>query len=230
MPKAAVNFGAALAVALLSAACNSTNATPRADGAGAPAAAKTANDAAISAADKGRIAGDSSAKTWVIIASDFQCPYCRQWHEESYREFMQEYVRSGKVKVAYINFPLGQHQNAVPSAQAAMCASAQGKFWQYHDALFESQKQWEEMPQPRPVLDSLAKAVGVNFPEWSKCVDSDKMLSLIFADRDRAAAAGVQSTPSFLVGGQIIAGAVPMSDLRPVIDSAIAKAGAAPPK
>lgn len=230
MPKAAVNFGAALAVALFTAACNSTNATPRADGGAAPAAAKTETDAAVTAADKGRIAGDSAAKTWVIIASDFQCPFCRQWHEESYREFMQEYVRTGKVKVAYINFPLGQHQNAVPSAQAAMCASAQGKFWQYHDALFDSQKQWEEMPQPRPVLDSLAKAVGVNFPEWSKCVDSDKMLSLIFADRDRAAAAGVQSTPSFLVGGQVVAGAVPMSDLRPVIDSAIAKAGAAPPK
>lgn len=230
MPKAAVNFGAALAALLFTAACNSTNATPRADGGAAPAAAKTENDAEVAAADKGRIAGDSTAKTWVIIASDFQCPYCRQWHEESYRQFMQEYVRSGKVKVAYINFPLGQHQNAVPSAQAAMCASAQGKFWQYHDALFDSQKQWEEMPQPRPVLDSLAKSVGVNFPEWSKCVDSDKMLPLIFADRDRAAAAGVQSTPSFLVGGQVVAGAVPMSDLRPVIDSAIAKAGAAPPK
>lgn len=232
MPKAAVNFGAALVLALTGTACNSTNGAPRpAEGATAPAAAKApANDAAITAADKGRIAGDSSAKTWVIIASDFQCPFCRQWHEESYREFMQEYVRSGKVKVAYINFPLGQHQNAVPSAQAAMCASVQNKFWQYHDALFDSQKQWEEMPEPRPVLDSIAKAVGVDIAEWKKCVDSDRMLPLIFADRDRAAAAGVRSTPSFLIGGQIIAGAVPMSDLRPVIDSAIAKAGSSPPR
>ena len=232
MPKIAVNFGAALLLALAGAACNSTNGTPRpAEGATAPAASRSnLNDAAITSADKGRIAGDSSAKTWVIIASDFQCPFCRQWHEESYREFMQEYVRSGKVKVAYINFPLGQHQNAVPSAQAAMCASVQNKFWQYHDALFDSQKRWEEMPEPRPVLDSIAKAVGVDFAEWKKCVDSDRMLPLIFADRDRAAAAGVRSTPSFLVGGQIIAGAVPMSDLRPVIDSAIAKAGSSPPR
>src|SRR5512138_445663 len=154
MLKAAVNFGAALLGALTAAACNSTNTTPRADGTGAPAASKSAaTDALVIAADKGRIAGDSAAKTWVIIASDFQCPFCKQWHEESYREFMQEYVRSGKVKVAYINFPLGQHQNAVPSAQAAMCASAQNKFWQFHDALFDSQKQWEEMPQPRPVFD-----------------------------------------------------------------------------
>jgi len=227
MTKAIVNFGAALFAALFAQACNSANTTPRPEGTSAQAPSKTTqsatNDPIIAAADKGRIAGDSSAKTWVIIASDFQCPFCKQWHTESYKQFVDEYVRSGKVKVAYINFPLGQHQNAVPSAQAAMCASAQNKFWQYHDALFDSQDKWENMPQPRPVLDSIARAVGVSFDEWSKCVDSDKMLPLIFADRDRAATAGVQSTPSFLVGGQVIAGAVPLSDLKPVVDSAIAK-------
>lgn len=234
MPKVQVNFGAALFAALSFIACNSANTTPRAEGAAAPAASKAtqtgASDPAIAAADKGRIAGDSSAKVWVIIASDFQCPFCRQWHTESYKQFIDEYVRSGKVKVAYINFPLGQHQNAVPTAQAAMCASAQNKFWQYHDALFDTQDKWEKLPETRPVLDSIARAVGVNFDEWSKCVNSEKMLPLVFADRDRAAAAGVQSTPSFLVGGQVIAGAVPMSDLKPIIDSAIAKSGSAPPR
>ena len=234
MPKALVNFGAALFAALFAAACNSANTTPRSEGASAPAASKTTqagtNDPIITAADKGRIAGDSAAKTWVIIASDFQCPFCRQWHSESYKQFFDEYVRTGKVKVAYINFPLGQHQNAVPSAQAAMCASAQNKFWQFHDALFDTQDKWENMSEPRPVLDSIARAVGVNFEEWSKCVDTDKMLPLIFGDRDRAAAAGVQSTPSFLVGGQVIAGAVPLSDLKPVVDSAIAKSASKPPQ
>jgi protein-disulfide isomerase len=232
MPKAQVNFGAALLAALFFAACNSSGTTPRAEGATAPQASKTtptgASDALVTAADHGRIAGDSSAKTWVIIASDFQCPFCRQWHTESYKQFVDEYVRTGKVKVAYINFPLGQHQNAVPSAQAAMCASAQNKFWQYHDALFDLQDKWENLPQPRPVFDSIARSVGVNFDEWKKCVDSDRMLPLIFADRDRAATAGVQSTPTFLVGGRVVAGALPLSDLRPVIDSALAKPGSSP--
>ena len=234
MPKALVNFGAAFFAALFLAACNSQNTSPRPEASTASAAPKPtrsgSTDALIVAADKGRIAGDSAAKTWVIIASDFQCPFCRQWHTESYKQFLDEYVRTGKVKVAYINYPLGQHQNAVPSAQAAMCASAQNKFWQYHDALFDSQDKWENLPQPRPILDSIARAVGVNLDEWKKCVDGDKMLSLIFADRDRAATAGVQSTPTFLVGGQVIAGAVPFSDLKPVIDSAIAKSGSKPPQ
>src|SRR5687767_8420659 len=147
MPKVTVNFGAALAAMLFSAACNSANNTQRAEGAtpgssqtNAQTNTKGTTDPTIAAADKGRIAGEDAAKTWVIIASDFQCPFCRQWHSESYKALVDEYVRTGKVKVAYINYPLGQHQNAVPTALAAMCASAQNKFWQYHDALFNTQK------------------------------------------------------------------------------------------
>lgn len=226
MPKQSVNFGAVLLALLIAAACTQANSAPRNDAAAAAkSAAPAANtpDPELAAADHGRIMGDSSVKTWVIIASDFQCPFCRQWHEESYRNFVAEYVRTNKVKVAYLNFPLGQHQNAVPAAQAAMCASAQGRFWQFHDALFDSQKQWETMPNPRSAMDSIARKVGVDMPRWSKCVDSDKMLALIFADRDRAASAGVSSTPTFLVGGQVIEGAVPLSEMKPVLDAAIAK-------
>jgi protein-disulfide isomerase len=233
MPNASINFGAAVTALLIFIACSPANSNSRAtDGATATAAksASSAPDPLLAAADHGRIAGDTAAKTWVIIASDFQCPFCRQWHSESYKQFLDEYVRNGKVKVAYINYPLGQHQNAVPTAEAAMCASAQNKFWQYHDALFDSQDSWAALPDPRPVLDSIAKAVGVNMAEWTRCVDSDKMLALIFADRDRAAKGGVSSTPTFLVGGEVISGAQPMSVLRPAIDSAIAKSGAVPPK
>ncbi|MEO8580849.1 MAG: thioredoxin domain-containing protein [Gemmatimonadales bacterium] len=234
MPRSRVNFGAAVATILVVCACSPAGSPPRtASESSAPASPKPAAstpDPVIAAADHGRIDGDSAAKTWVIIASDFQCPFCRQWHHESYRQFVDEYVRSGKVNVAYLNFPLAQHQNAVPTAQAAMCASAQNKFWQYHDALFESQDKWSSMQQPRPVLDSIARTVAVDFPEWAKCVDSDRMLPLIFADRDRAAGAGVKSTPSFLVGGQVIEGAQPLSDMRPIIDAAIAKSGGASPR
>ncbi|MDO8502782.1 MAG: thioredoxin domain-containing protein [Gemmatimonadaceae bacterium] len=233
MPIHRVNFGAALVAILLLLACSPANSNPRPTDAAASAAAPTkttapATDLVVAAADHGRVDGDSTARTWVIIASDFQCPYCKQWHDESYKTFINEYVRSGKVKVAYINFPLGQHQHAVITAEAAMCASAQNKFWQYHDALFNSQKQWTPMPDPRPVLDSIARTVGVDVAEWSKCVDSKRMLPLIMADHDRAESAGVQSTPSFIVGDSILAGALPFADMRPVLDAAIAKSGSAP--
>ena len=232
MPTYTVNFSAALAAALFAAAaCSPNGSTPRADASPSAAATTTAqapaqpaaSDPIVTAADRGRIMGDSAAKTWVIIASDFQCPYCKQWHEETYETFLKEYVRSGKVKVAYVNYPLGQHQNAIITAQAAMCASAQNKFWQYHDALFNSQSTWETMPDPRAVLDSLAKNVGVDMKSWGQCVDSKKMLAIVQADRDRLSQAGVQSTPSFLIGDEMLAGAQPIEAMRPALDSAIKK-------
>jgi protein-disulfide isomerase len=220
-----VNFGAAFA-ALAVIACSQPGSNAGAtDSPVASSGKKTLNapDPLVVAADRGRIRGDSTARTWVIIASDFQCPFCREWHDASYAGLIDEYVRSGKVRVAYLHFPLGQHRNAVPTANASMCASAQNRFWEYHDALFATQSRWTPMADPRPVLDSLARATGLDFNAWSQCYESDRMLPLIGVDRDRAAAGGVQSTPSFLVGGQVIAGAVPIAEMRPIIDSAVAR-------
>ena len=226
MRNATVNFGAAIIAALSLAACNGAGSSPRtADAPAAPEGKKTLNvpDPIVVAADRGRITGDSTAKTWLVIASDFQCPYCKDWHDNSYRTLIDEYVRSGKVRVAYLHFPLGQHRNAVPTANASMCAAAQNRFWEYHDALFASQAQWAPLDDPRAVLDSLARAVGLDVGAWAQCYDSQRMLPLIRADRDRASAGGVQSTPTFLVGGQVISGAVPMAEMRPILDSAVAR-------
>ena len=229
-----VNLTAAIAAAVVIAACRSSNsaqandATPATAASATPAPANTSpaqNDPLVTAADHGRIEGDSAAKTWLIVASDFQCPFCKQWHDESYKAVYDEYVRPGKIKVAYVNFPLNQHQNAMPTAEAAMCASAQGKFWQYHEALFATQQQWEGLPSPATVLDSIAGAVGVDKAAWRSCVASGKMKSLIMADRDRAANAGVQSTPSFIIGSQLLVGAQPIDALRAALDSEIARNG-----
>jgi len=227
-----VNFSAAILLALLTSACGPTNGAPRpAESNPSPASATALStpaqaavtDPIVAAADRGRVLGDTSAKTWVIVASDFQCPFCKTWHDETYRALVAEYVRTGKVKLAYINYPLSQHRNAIPTAEAAMCAGAQGKFWEYHDGLFETQAQWGPMSSPRTVLDSIATRVGVNNPAWKACVDGGKMRSLIEADQARAQAAGVQSTPSFLIGNQIFLGSQPIEALRPALDSAIAR-------
>jgi protein-disulfide isomerase len=221
---------AAAAMAIL--ACSPSQSAPPA--AANPAAAPAASaapaaqqDPLVTAADHGRIEGDANAKTWLIVASDFQCPFCKQWHDESFKAVYDEYVRPGKIKVAYVNYPLAQHQHAMATAEAAMCASAQGKFWQYHEALFATQKEWESLPTPAAVLDSIAGAVGLDKAAWKQCVQSGKLKPLIMADRDRAAAAGVQSTPSFLIGDRVLLGVQPMEILRAALDSEIAKNAAA---
>ena len=204
-----------------------SNAAPAANASAASATPAAQQDPLVTAADRGRIEGDANAKTWLIVASDFQCPFCKQWHDESYKTVYDEYVRSGKIKVAYVNYPLQQHQHAMATAEAAMCAAAQGKFWPYHEALFATQKGWESLSSPAAVLDSIAGAVGLDKAAWKQCVDSGKMKPLIDADRDRTAAAGVQSTPSFIIGDRVMLGVQPIERLRAALDSEIAKNGAA---
>jgi len=228
------NSSAAAVLAMTILACSPTqsppaasNTAPAANASAASATPAAQQDPLVTAADRGRIEGDANAKTWLIVASDFQCPFCKQWHDESYKTVYDEYVRSGKIKVAYVNYPLQQHQHAMATAEAAMCAAAQGKFWPYHEALFATQKGWESLSSPAAVLDSIAGAVGLDKAAWKQCVDSGKMKPLIDADRDRSAAAGVQSTPSFIIGDRVMLGVQPIERLRAALDSEIAKNGAA---
>jgi protein-disulfide isomerase len=187
-------------------------------------AAATNSDTISERADRGRIMGEASAPVWFIIASDFQCPYCREWHDESFASLVKDYVRTGKLRVAYVNFPLSIHPNAMPSAEAAMCASAQGKFWQMHDALFESQAKWADQPNPLQTFDSLAQRAGVAMPAWRQCMARHLAEPIVRADHDRIAAAKINSTPNFFVGDQLVAGVKPYAELRQVIDAALAKA------
>src|SRR6267142_3546043 len=174
-------------------------------------------------ADLARIQGSPTAKVWVIEVSDFQCPFCRQWHEETYQKLRDEFVKTGKVRLAYVNFPLAQHTYALPAAEAAMCAGVQGKFWEMHDALFTNQAKWETLPAPAAFFESVARAAGVDVARWRQCVQSRKMTPLIMADQDRARVAGAASTPSFMIGDKLLVGTQPIENLRSAIDSALAK-------
>ena len=102
-------------------------------GAGVPSAAAKAR---MAAADQGRILGAANAPLWVVIFSDFQCPYCKRWHDATDAVLRERYVKTGKVRLAFLNFPLRSHQHAQPAGEAAMCAAAQGKFWEFHDNFF----------------------------------------------------------------------------------------------
>jgi protein-disulfide isomerase len=206
----------------------STAATSIAASSTTAASATQPKDSDLVRADLARIIGNPAAKTWVIIVSDFQCPYCKQWHDETYTTFFNEYVKTGKVRFAYINYPLQSHQNAWPSAQTAMCAAAQNKFWPMHDALFATQTTWEAMGTPKPLFDSLATSLNLDVKRLDACVASGKMRPLIQADHDRALAAGATATPTFLIGNSLAVGAIPIDEMRKAVDSAIAKSGQSP--
>src|SRR5579862_9792680 len=98
--------------------------TPEQAGTTAPAgaaatAAAPAPDSLLDAADRGRVLGSERATVWMLVVSDFQCPFCKEWHDKSFALLKRDYVDSGKIRHAYLNFPLSQHANAMPSAIAS---------------------------------------------------------------------------------------------------------------
>ncbi len=207
------------------------NAGPAANGAtgarrdsSAPPSTGGLTDSVSTAADRGRIRGAGTAPIWLVEVSDFQCPYCKQWHDQSFATIDREFVQTGKVRLAYLNFPLTSiHKNARAASEAAMCASVQGKFWPLHESLFTTQPRWAALESPMPVFDSLAVAAGANAASWRQCMTSHATLPLIEADRDRSSRAGVQSTPTFFIGDRKLEGAYPVDSFRVAIEAAIAK-------
>jgi protein-disulfide isomerase len=225
----------ALAAVLLAARCGESQtagaapASSSPSSAGAPARVDTTHrnggDASLARrADHARIQGSPQATVWVVEVSDFQCPYCKRWHDETYPEIVRAYVDSGKVRLAYVNFPLAMHKNAWPAAEAAMCAAAQDKFWPMHDALFTTQQRWEGSATPNTTFDSLASSIGLEMTAYKSCIAGHLMRATIQGDIDRAEQQSVESTPTFLIGGAMIAGAQPTPVFRQAIDAALARA------
>lgn len=193
----------------------------------APGAAPPALDPRthMAAADKGRVMGSESAKLWIIVFSDFQCPYCKRWHDQTDAVLRRDYVQTGKARVAFLNFPLASHQQAQPAAEAAMCAAAQGKFWAFHDGLFASQDRWSGAGDPSAAFDSLAASTGADVTAFRACRSLRSMKLLVESDRARGMQAGAQGTPYFYVGTQTLSGAVPTADFVKVVEAELAKAG-----
>ena len=193
---------------------------------GATAAATEGDRANIllERADAGRIQGDTAAPVWLVEISDFQCPYCKRWHDETYPAIKREFIDPGIVRMAYVNLPLSIHPHAEPAAEAAMCASAQGRFWPAHDRIFATQERWTPMRDARALFDSLALSTGIDAADYRVCMESDVMIRIINGDRERASSANVRSTPTFFVGGEVIEGAAPLDAFRAAIARARARA------
>ena len=194
--------------------------------AAAPATATAATDSLIAVGDRARILGDSTAPLWVVIVSDFQCPFCKVWHDQTYPAVKREFVDKGLIRLAYVNLPLPQHQHAQVTAELALCAGAQGRFWEYHDALFDTQATWSALPAGTSFFDGLMARAGVDSTRMRSCMDSRTMRPLVEADYQKSVEAKVRSTPTFMIGNDIrLEGAEPIESFRAAIANARARSG-----
>ena len=162
-------------------------------------------------ADAGRPSrGPANARVEVIEFSDFQCPYC----ERAYPVVQQVLSTYGdKIHFVYRNYPLPSHPNAEPAAEAAACAAEQGKFWEYHNRLFEHQDKLGDTD-----LKDDAAALGLDNGKFTICVNTHKYQKDIAADIAAANDVGVTGTPAFFVNGRPLDGAQPFEVFKQVID------------
>ena len=172
------------------------------------------------------ILGNKNAKVTMIEFGDFQCPFCKQYFDQTAQQVMDTYVKTGKVKFAWRYYPLVTiHPNAQKSAEAAACANDQGKFWDMHDILFKNQDIWA----PQAAADaensfiSYAGQLGLDTTQFQNCLDSSQDKSLVDADVADGNRIGVSGTPTFVINGNVIVGAVPFTDLKTVIDQELKK-------
>ena len=178
----------------------------------------------IAKADKGRLLGRDAGTIWLVVISDFQCPYCKTWHDSSMAQLKRDYIDPGKVRLAYLNLPLQMHPQARVEAEAALCAAAQAKFWSFSDALFRDQAAIHKLTDATPYLDTLARTSQLDMDEYQRCKKSPSIRALIDSDIQQANRIGVRSTPSFLIGEFLVEGAVPYPDFRRAVDSALSVA------
>ncbi|MFL5400021.1 MAG: DsbA family protein [Myxococcales bacterium] len=160
------------------------------------------------------VLGPKNAAVTIVEWSDFQCPYCGRV-EPTLQQVREEY--KGKVRLAWKNQPLSFHPNAMPAAEAAMAADEQGKFWEYHDALFKRQNELG------PALyDEVAKQVGLDMEKFHASIQGHKHLAQIKADMAAGSAVGADGTPTFFINGKKLVGAMPIESFKQVIDAELA--------
>jgi protein-disulfide isomerase len=174
------------------------------------------------------IKAKGSPRIVLIEFSDFQCPYCGRYARDIYPRVQKEFVDTGQVSYAFLNFPLERiHPRAVKAAESVECAGRQGKFWEMHDELFRNQLALADTD-----LANYAQKVGLSLPDFQACIETGVM-PRILQHIDLAGMAGVSSTPTFLVGqvesGTIIRathrilGAQPFDVISQVLRNAIEK-------
>jgi protein-disulfide isomerase len=154
--------------------------------------------------------GSKDAPVTIVEFSDFQCPFCGR-AEPTLKQVREKY--GDKVRLIYMDFPLGIHDHAIDAASAGRCAAEQGKFWQFHDTMFADQSKLTT-----PDLKADAKKLGLDTAKFDECLDKGKYKSGIEADLEQGKNLGVDGTPAFFINGRPLTGAQPFDKFQSTID------------
>lgn len=180
-----------------------------------PAEAAGPVDITVTTADHMR--GGKDAKVTIVEYSDFECPFCGAAHP-TIQQVMDTY--GDQVRLVYRHFPLSFHAQAQKAAEASECAADQGKFWEFHDKMFENQ---DALTGGVAQLKKWATELRLNASKFNSCLDSGEKADLVAEQASGGADIGVTGTPGFFINGISVVGAQPFSTFKQVIDAELAK-------
>lgn len=152
--------------------------------------------------------GSNEAPVSIIEFSDFQCPYCRDVGG-TIKQVLRNY--GSDVRIIFKHLPLDIHAEAFASARAAFCAGEQGFFWQYHDALFSAETFSPE------AFSKMASELGLSIPNFQACLSSEVSRTAILKDMREAKQFGINTTPTFIVNGVLVRGAIGLEEFKTII-------------
>ena len=178
--------------------------------------------------DDDPVKGDQKARLVLVEFSDYQCPYCGRFVRETFPQIEKDYIKTGKLKYVFRDFPItAVHKDALKAALAAGCALDQGKYWEMHDRLFENQSAFTVHN-----LTQNAEAIGLNKETFQRCLNNNEYTTEVQSDFADGTKAGVNQTPFFFLGVTepnstkvkvltVIAGAKPYAVFKAAIDGAL---------
>jgi len=168
------------------------------------------------------VLGNKDAKVTIVEFADFQCPFCKRLHDETIPQIKKTYIDTGKAKLYYRHYAfLGQESTW--AAEASECANEQGKFWDYHDLLFDKQGQENSGTFSKDNLKGFAQQLGLNTSQFNDCVDAEKYKKNVSDDLNDGQKLGVNGTPGTFVNGLLVEGAQPFAAFQKTIDQELKK-------
>lgn len=160
--------------------------------------------------------GNPEAPVLVIEYGDFACSACAQFARDTWPVVRSDFIETGLVRWKMVPFDLG-FRNSEESARAGECAAADGRFWEMHDALFERRTDWVDERNPKDEIVALAVGVGLSAERFLECYEDKTFEGRTEAANRAAKEAGVRGTPTFVVNGLQVQGALPLEAFRSVL-------------
>ena len=168
---------------------------------------------------RGYLLGSDSAKVEITEYADYQCPFCQTFDELQFPTIKQRLIDAGRLRWRYRDFPLQQHPFSRLAAHSAACADEQGKYWEQHRRIYEGQQDWAESSDAAPAFRRYAQLNGLDLARYDACMKSAKYAGRIQASYDEGVRAGVNSTPTLLIGGRLYQGRLDSDAIARLVDS-----------